>query len=236
MIQIRETSLAALEANLGVTFSRRELLAQALVHRSYRNENPDFPLGSNERLEFLGDAIIGYLVAEYLYATYPQLAEGEMTTLRAALVRRDTLARWARALSLGHHLLMGKGEARSGGRSRPGLLASAFEAVVAAVALDRGLEAARALLLRFLVPDVQRLLAAQTAKDYKSRLQEVLQARRQVIPTYRVVATSGPEHEKVFHVVVAAGEEVLGQGSGPSKQAAEQAAAREALAALAARD
>lgn len=224
--------LADLEARLRVIFRRRELLAQALVHRSYLNENPDFPLASNERLEFFGDAILGYITAEHLFVHYPQLSEGEMTTLRAALVRRDTLAQWARALDLGRFIYLGRGEAFSGGRDRPALLAGAFEAVVAAIALDADMEAARVFLRRFVVPETERLLVEQSAKDYKSRLQEVLQSLRQITPTYRTVATLGPDHEKTFIVEVLAGEDVLGRGSGLNKQTAEQEAAREALSTL----
>jgi ribonuclease-3 len=221
-----------LEARLRVAFRRRELLEQALVHRSYLNENPDFPLASNERLEFFGDAILGYITAEHLFVHYPQLSVGEMTTLRAALVRRDTLAQWARALELGRFMYLGRGEAVSGGRDRPALLAATFEAVVAAIALDADLEAARAFLRRFVAPETQRLLAEESAKDYKSRLQEVVQSLRQITPTYRIVATLGPDHEKTFIVEVLAGADVLGRGSGLSKQAAEQEAAKEALSAL----
>ncbi|MHB1416861.1 MAG: ribonuclease III [Chloroflexota bacterium] len=224
--------LDALEEKLGVTFRRRDLLEQALVHRSYLNENPEFTLSSNERLEFLGDAILGFLTAEYLYQSQPSLPEGDMTTLRAAAVRGETLARWAQSLNLGHYLLMGRGEVASGGRTRPGNLANAFEALLAAVAIDQGLETAREVLMRFLKPEVDHLLESETAKDYKSRLQETLQSQRQLTPTYRTVETRGPDHARTFVVEVLAGAEVLAQGSGPSKQHAEQDAARQALAAV----
>ncbi|MDA8219449.1 MAG: ribonuclease III [Dehalococcoidales bacterium] len=225
-------NLDALEERLGVTFQSRDLLEQAQVHRSYLNENPEFTLPSNERLEFLGDAILGFLTAEYLYQSQPSLPEGEMTTLRAAAVRGETLARWAQSLSLGRYLLMGRGEVSSGGRSRPGNLANTFEALLAAVAIDQGLETAREVLMRFLKPEVDLLLESETAKDYKSRLQETLQSQRQLTPTYRTVETKGPDHARTFIVEVLAGAEVLAQGSGPSKQHAEQDAARQALAAV----
>lgn len=221
-----------LAAALGLSVRSPDLLAQALVHRSALNEAPEVGLASNERLEFLGDAIIGYLAAQYLYFTYPEFSEGEMTTVRAALVRADTLARWAQSLDLGRHLRLGRGEEASGGRTRRTLLASAFEAVVAAVALDQGLEAARLVLMRFLEPECRKVVAGQTAKDAKSRLQEAMQSLRQVTPTYRVAETLGPDHDRTFVVEVLADEDVLARASGPSKQEAEQAAAREALARL----
>ncbi len=225
-------NLQDLAAALGLSVRSPDLLAQALVHRSALNEAPEVGLASNERLEFLGDAIIGYLAAQYLYFTYPEFSEGEMTTVRAALVRADTLARWAQSLDLGRHLRLGRGEEASGGRTRRTLLASAFEAVVAAVALDQGLEAARLVLMRFLEPECRKVVAGQTAKDAKSRLQEAMQSLRQVTPTYRVAETLGPDHDRTFVVEVLADEDVLARASGPSKQEAEQAAAREALARL----
>jgi ribonuclease-3 len=224
--------LTSLEERAGVTFANRTLLEQALVHRSILNEFPDLPLASNERLEFLGDAILGLIAAQYLFGLEPPLTEGEMTTVRAALVRRETLARWARALDLGDFLYLGRGEIASGGRDRPGLLASTFEAVVAAIAIDRGLDFARDFVLRFLAPEAEELIARRTAKDHKSRLQEVVQALRQVTPIYRVVDTVGPDHDRTYIVEALAGDEVIGHGSGSSKQIAEQEAAREALASL----
>lgn len=223
------SDLADVERALGLAFIRPALLEEALVHRSYLNEGPGAVLVDNERLEFLGDAVISYLTAQYLFATYPEFAEGEMTTVRAALVRAEMLARWARALDLGKLLRMGKGEEASGGRHRRTILASAFEALVAAVALDQGLEAARDLLLLFLQPECRRIVASQTAKDFKSRLQEAVQSLRQLTPTYRTVETLGPRHARTFVVEVLAGEEVLARAGGPSKQEAEQAAAKAAL-------
>lgn len=226
------TDITTLETKLGLTFRQRALLEQSLVHRSYLNERGGERVASNERLEFLGDAALGYFAADYLYATYPEMSEGEMTTLRAALVRGETLARWARTLDLGRHLYLGRGEAATGGRERTALLASAFEAIIAAVILDQGQAAGRALVLRFLAPEAERILATHTAKDYKSRLQEVVQALRQLTPTYRLAGTSGPDHALTFVAEVLAGQEVLGRGEGFSKQQAEQEAARAALAAL----
>lgn len=227
-----QAEIAELEERLGLPFDDRALLEQALVHRSALNEHPDLPLESNERLEFLGDAILGFIAAQYLFGLEPPLDEGEMTTVRAALVRRETLARWARSLELGRFLRLSRGEISQGGRDRPLLLASAFEAVVAAIALDQGLPVATEFVLRFLAPEAQEVMAGHTAKDHKSRLQEVVQAMRQITPAYRVVETIGPDHDRTYVVEALAGDEVLGHGSGPSKQIAEQEAAREALANL----
>ncbi|MHB1134961.1 MAG: ribonuclease III [Chloroflexota bacterium] len=224
--------LVELERRLGLAFVRPELLAEALVHRSYLNESPDPAVVDNERLEFLGDAIIGYFAAQYLFSAYPDFSEGQMTTVRAALVRAETLARWAQALRLGEHLRLSHGEESSGGRERRNVLSSVFEAVVAAIALDQGLEAARTMLLRYLEPECRRIVASRSAKDFKSRLQEAVQFLRQQTPTYRTVEALGPEHARTFVVEVVAGEEVLARATGPSKQEAEQAAAEAALATL----
>jgi ribonuclease-3 len=186
----------------------------------------------NERLEFLGDAMLGYFAAQYLFSAYPDFSEGQMTTVRAALVRAETLARWARTVGLGEHLRLSRGEIASGGRDRRSVLASAFEAVVAAIALDQGLETARTFVLRFLEPECRLVLATHSAKDAKSRLQETVQFLRQQTPTYRVVNLLGPEHARTFVVEVLAGEDVLARDDGPSKQEAEQSAARAALAVL----
>jgi|DewCreStandDraft_5_1066085.scaffolds.fasta_scaffold19820_2 ribonuclease-3 len=221
---------ADLEQALGVQFQDPLLLRQALIHRSYLNEHPDWPLESNERLEFLGDAVLGFVVAEYLYLTYRELSEGELTALRAAVVRRETLARVARSLNLGDYLYISYGLEKSGGRTQPSVLASALEAVLGAVFLDRGLGVVRQVILRLLVPEIESVLRAQALKDFKTQLQERAQAELGQTPVYRVVATEGPEHAKVFTVAVYIGDLVLGRGRGRSKQEAEQEAARHALA------
>ncbi len=223
------TDLAALQETLGVSFNDVSLLEQALVHSSYINENPDFALTSNERLEFLGDAVLGLIVAEKLYQDSPQLNEGEMTKLRAALVRRDTLARLARAIGLGEYLYLGKGEEASGGRHKPANLAAALEAVIAAVFLDRGSSIVGDLILRLLDIELQKVVSQGTGVDYKSELQELIQAREQQPPAYYVIETTGPDHDKRFTVEVRLGAALLGQGSGKSKKAAETEAARSAL-------
>jgi len=221
--------LAALQEILGVKLGDQGLLEQALVHSSYINENPGSALSHNERLEFLGDAILDSIVAEKLYRDFPDLSEGDMTRLRAALVRRDTLAGIARGINLGDFLYMGKGEEASGGRRKAPNLAGALEAVIAAVYLDRGLAATGELVLRLLDDAWVKAVHQGTGADYKSQLQEVTQSRFQLTPAYRPVAETGPDHAKIFTVEVLAGTRTLGKGTGNSKKLAETEAARMAL-------
>ena len=221
--------LAELQQSLGVSFSDPSLLEQALVHSSYINENPDFTLTSNERLEFLGDAVLGLVVAEKLYQDFPQFSEGELTRLRAALVRRETLARVARAIRLGDYLYLGKGEEASGGRRKPSNLAGALEAVIAAIFLDQGLTATKESILRLFNGELERVVSRGAEVDYKSQLQELTQARQQPVPIYQLVAAVGPAHDRRFTVEVKVGDTALGRGSGKSKKTAEAEAARSAL-------
>jgi len=223
------TDLVRLQEILNVSFMDLSLLEQALVHRSYLNENPDSVLPSNERLEFLGDALLGFVVAQRLYVEYPHLSEGEMSRLRSAIVCRETLAHLASSLGLGEYLRLGRGEEASGGRKRESNLACAFEAVVGAILVDRGFAAARDFILRFLDAELETAVEETLAKDYKSRLQEIVQAREQKTPSYRIVETTGPEHEKKFTVEVLVGDLVMGRGTGRSKRVAEREAARVAL-------
>lgn len=221
--------LVNLQQALGVSLADPSLLEQALVHSSYINENPGFALASNERLEFLGDAVLGLVVAEKLFKDFPHFSEGEMTKLRAALVQRETLARMARIVSLGDHLYLGKGEEASGGRDKPANLAAALEAVIAAIFLDRGQAAAGDFILSLLGRELKKVVSQGRGIDYKSELQEFIQAREQRAPAYHVIETAGPEHGRVFTVEVRLGETALGRGSGKSKKAAETEAARSAL-------
>ncbi len=220
----------SLEEALGVHFHDLDLLRQAFVHRSYLNEaGEDFPLPDNERLEFLGDSVLGFVAADLLYHHYPELSEGELTSLRAALVRRETLAQLARRFHLGDYLYLGHGEEESGGRTRPATLCAAFEALVGAVYLDQGLEAVRGFLEPLLLAEARRAVEKALAKDPKSRLQEWMQSHWGVTPRYRTVATEGPEHARVFTVQVTANKVPYGVGRGRSKQEAAQAAAAMAL-------
>jgi ribonuclease-3 len=212
-------------------FRDRSLLQQALTHSSYVNElSPAAPVADNERLEFIGDAILSFVVSDILYRRFPDLQEGGLTKLRAALVRREALARFAARLSLGDGVLVGRGEAESGGRERLSLLSDTFEAIVGAVYLDQGLEATRAFLDPLLEEELLRALDDRSlTRDPKSRLQEWSQAELGVTPRYRIVASQGPDHRKMFVAEVSLAGRSMGVGRGPSKQDSSQAAAAMAL-------
>lgn len=223
---------AALQKKLGMRFKQEDLLRQALVHRSYLNENHGFPLPSNERLEFLGDSVMGLVIAEELYKRFPDLPEGELTRIRSVLVCQEALASLAQHLDLGSHLLLGVGEERSGGRQRERNLAGALEALVGAVFLDQGVAAARRLALRLLEGCLSKVAIEEAAVDYKSRLQELIQARHHQAPSYHIAAIKGPEHDPEFTAEVMLEGKLLGSGTGRSKQLAEKEAARQALSRL----
>ncbi|MCL7452331.1 MAG: ribonuclease III [Anaerolineae bacterium] len=218
-----------LEDELGIEFRDKSLLQRALTHRSYLNEHPEFPLEDNERLEFLGDAVLDFMTGEYLYHRFPELREGLLTSLRSVLVRRDTLARFARELGLGEYLLMGHGEIETGGRGRAATLCAAFEALVGALYLDQGLASVDKLLAPLVAPEVVRTLKDRSLKDAKSLLQELAQARTHQTPRYKTIAETGPDHAKEFTVQVTISGKVYGEGYGSNKQQAAQAAAQEAL-------
>ncbi len=218
-----------LEKKLGVKFGKSQLLRQALVHRSYLNEMPDSGLESNERLEFLGDAVLGLVVASKLYDDYPQHPEGLLTEMRVALVRRETLARVAKALALGDYLFLGKGEEAAGGRARPSNLSAVYEAVVGAVFVDGGMQKAKKFIINSLAAEFSELTKGRILANPKSQLQELLQARFQKAPVYKVLKDEGPDHSKTFTVEVWGGRKPLGIGQGRSKQQAEKEAARAAL-------
>jgi ribonuclease-3 len=224
-----DVELARLEETLGLRFSDQALLRQALVHRSYLNENPDFPLPSNERLEFLGDALLDFIVGEYLYLQYPEMDEGKLTSLRAALISGSALAQLARKVDLGSYVYLSRGEEEMGGRARVGLLSDAFEALVAAIYLDKGLETTSQFVTALVAPEATRIVEGHLDRDFKSRLQEWTQRELAVTPTYRTVLEQGPDHAKEFTVEVVINDEVYGLGLGRSKQAAEQEAAERAL-------
>jgi len=221
--------LAAVQQVLGVSFNDPLLLRQALIHGSFSNENPVLAPIPNERLEFLGDAVLGLVVAARLYLDFPHFSEGEMTRLRAVLVRRDTLARVARSIGLGSYLYLGKGEDATDGRNKAANLAGALEAVIGAVYLDQGLETVTDFINRLLDAELAKAVSKRSDANYKSELQELLQAREQKTPSYHVVETSGPDHDKRFTVEVRLGDTILGRGSGKSKKAAETAAAETVL-------
>ncbi len=223
-----EPEFSELERMIGIRFQNRELLQEALSHSSYANEKKK-QRHSNERLEFLGDSVLSIVVSQYLFENYPDLPEGELTKIRAALVCEKSLHRFALQIRLGDFLLLGKGEAHTGGRQRPSILADAFEAVIAAIYLDKGLEAARQHILRF-IPKNLLENRFMLFGDYKTALQEVIQKNPEEKVEYLLIDESGPDHSKTFSVEVCLNSNVIGRGSGKSKKEAEQMAAREALA------
>ena len=219
-----------LEERLGYKFSNISLLLGALSHSSYANEHYHDGLKSNERLEFLGDSILGMVVAEYLYRNFPDRPEGELTRMRADMVCETALASIARTLELGNHLLLGKGEEAFGGRERPSILADAVESVIAASYLDGGMDAARGIINRFVLSDVP--VTRMHNVDYKTALQERVQQKKNQVLSYRPLGEQGPDHHKEFMVEVLLNGKVAGTGSGTSKKRAEQAAAKAAMQAL----
>lgn len=221
--------LTALQKKLRIKFKNQALLEQALVHSSYINENPGLATGDNERLEFLGDAVLGFIIAEELYKRFPQFSEGEMTRVRSSLVRQDTLCRLAKAIKLGDYLYLGKGEEGGGGRSKPANLSGALEALTAAIFLDRGMAITRKFVLKLMAKRMGKAMSQGIEADYKTKLQELMQAKRQLKPKYRVIEAVGPAHDRRFTVEVRIGDSVMGRGSGKSKKAAEAEAARTAL-------
>lgn len=221
--------LIAFEEKIGLKFNNYSVLSRALTHRSFLNENPAGSLEDNERLEFLGDAVLDFVVGAYLYHRFPEMAEGELTSLRAALVRSESLAEFARGWELGRFLRVGYGEAENGGRERTPILCATFEAVIGAIYLDLGLEQARPLIERLIAPALVKIMDESLHKDAKSEFQVWAQARFNITPRYQVVATAGPDHAKLFTVQVLVGDTAWGEGEGRSKQVAAQAAARVAM-------
>ena len=222
---------AMLERRLGIEFKERSLLKLALTHRSYVHEAPDDAPESNERLEYLGDAFLGFVVAEHLYRRFPDLAEGRLTALRSGLVRAATLAAVGAELGLGRRLYLGHGEETSGGRTRERNLARVFEAVLGAILLDQGYAKAKRWTLKQF-KDRLESLPPDLIDDYKSLLQERVQAEGHPPPVYRTIKAEGPDHSRDFTVEVIVGGAVTGDGVGPSKQKAEREAARAAMANL----
>ncbi|HWS42530.1 MAG TPA: ribonuclease III [Pseudoflavonifractor sp.] len=218
-----------LEQKLGYHFQNRALLENALTHSSYANENRGRGLQSNERLEFLGDSVLGMVTADYLYRAHPDLPEGDLTRTRAALVCEGSLVEVARELDLGSHLLLGKGEDAGGGRERPSIVADAVEALLAAVYLDGGIGSARKVITRFILDAEEEKTGS---RDYKTALQELVQRESGQVLEYRLTGSTGPDHAKVFQVAVDLNGAPIGSGEGRSKKEAEQAAAKAALAGL----
>lgn len=222
--------MTGLEKKLNYRFKDADLIKTALTHSSYANENRGGKTVCNERLEFLGDAVLGMTVAKHLYHSCPGLPEGEMTKRRAELVCEQSLVNVAKALELGDYLYLGKGEEQGGGRTRPSILADAVEAVLAAVMLDGGIEQAEKIVNEYILSDINGL--RERASDNKTALQELVQKKSGQVLTYRLADESGPDHKKVFTVEVMLNGEVIGRGAGKSKKEAEQSAAATALRSL----
>ncbi len=227
-VSLDDDNWQKLEKTLGYSFRDKALLVNAMTHKSYVNEYPDAAGPDNERIEFLGDAVLDLVVSEYLMDALPTADEGELTRIRAEVVAMPSLAELAGSLGIGRELLLGKGESGSGGREKPSLLADALEALFGAVFVDGGYEAAKFVVLPLFVPLLKQA-SVEAGQDHKSRLQELLQATRNELPVYRMIDASGPPHDRVYRVEVLIGERVYGMGKGRTKKSAEQVAAAAAL-------
>jgi ribonuclease-3 len=236
VVRLRD-EFEALQQTIGYRFRDRGLLEHAMTHTSRANEDVSGGVRDNESLEFLGDAVLGFLIADLLFNEFPEHDEGQKSKIKAAVVSTTALARLAERLSLGEHLLLGRGEEKTGGRQKQALLADSYEALIAAIYLDGGIEHARAFVVRefaALVEDTRRAGAA--GQDYKSALQELVQSQNAPLPEYRLVGALGPDHRKLFQVEVVLGGEPVAEATGTSKKEAEQEAARIALEKLGIKD
>lgn len=223
------SDLINLEKKIAVDFKNKALLKEALTHRSYLNENPNRGLSHNERLEFLGDAVLELIVTEYLFQNYPTKPEGELTAFRAALVNYQMLAKIANEIDLGKFILLSRGEAKDTGRAREVILANTFEAVIGAIYLDQGLEKSREFIIKIVLKELPRIIKEELFKDAKSLFQELSQEKVGVTPLYNVLSETGPDHNKIFRVGVFLNSDLIAEGEGPSKQEAELEAAKNAI-------
>jgi len=228
-------SLNTLQSTLGVRFNNPAILEQAITHASYINENPAGTVGDNERMEFLGDALLNLFVAEKLYRDFPGLPEGKLTEIRVSMVRQDKLAEKALQLKLGDYLLLGRGEDASGGREKRNNLADAYEALTAAIYLDQGFETARSFVLSGFATDIQAIKGGKHSPNFKALLQELTQAEFKALPEYEIIESTGPDHDKIFCVSVSLGDVLLAVGSGKTRKTAESEAARAAYSKLVAK-
>jgi len=218
-----------LEKKLGIVFANKDLLTQAFIHRSYLNENSQVTLGNNERLEFLGDAVLELAATEFLYARYPGESEGKLTSWRAALVNTKMISSAASKLGFGDFLLLSRGESREEGKSRQYILANTFEAFIGSLYLDQGYDACRDFIKSNLLVELPVIIQQELYRDSKSRFQEIAQEKVKVTPTYRVLEEQGPDHAKFFLVGVYLGDQMIAKGGGYSKQEAEEETAKLAL-------
>jgi ribonuclease-3 len=214
--------------NLDIKFNDISLLERALTHRSYLNENRDIEK-NNERLEFLGDAVLELIISKHLYEKYPNHPEGDLTSFRSAVVRTESLAEASRELNYGKYLRLAKGEEETGGRDKDYILANTFEAVLGAIFIDQGLQPCKDLIYRILIPKIDNIVKNRLDIDSKTKIQEMAQAKFKLTPTYEVVEENGPDHDKEFIVAVKIGDKIIGRGKGSSKQKAEEASASEGL-------
>ncbi len=220
--------ITALQEKLNLTFENISLLKQALTHGSYINENPTSDISDNERMEFLGDSLLSFIIADLLFEDFPNWSEGRLTETKISFIRQDKLAEKAASLKLGEYLLLGKGEESSGGRWRLNNLANAFEALIAAIYLDRGIEVTRNFIKECYRQDIKDIQVGHQTVNYKARLQELSQARFKCLPFYETIEAVGPDHDKIFFVSVSIGDVVLGVGSGKNKKTAQAEAAHSA--------
>jgi ribonuclease-3 len=218
-----------LEKNIGITFANKDLLTEALTHRSYLNEYPRWPLPHNERLEYLGDAVLELLVSEELFKQFPTYPEGQLTVFRAALVNYQILAKVAEKIGLQKFILMSRGEKKDTGKAREVILANAMEALIGAIYLDRGFEMMRPFVKKFVMSNLEEVLKTKSYKDAKSELQEIVQEHFKLTPTYQMLEESGPAHKRIFKMGVYFGDKLIANGNGASKQEAELEAAKNAL-------
>lgn len=222
-------SIAPLEVSIGYTFKKKSLLKEAVTHKSFAHEMQKESIPFNERMEFLGDAVLSIIISDYLFHAYPEYSEADLSKVRAYTVQEATLAEAARSLDIGSHLQLGKGEELTGGRKKPSLLANAFESVLGAIYLDGGLKKAREFVLANLRDKADESLTNNILFDFKTRFQEVAQAEFGVLPRYSIHKEEGPEHRKIFEVNVFINDEMYGSGKGRSKKIAAQMAAKEGL-------
>jgi ribonuclease-3 len=214
-----------LEKILGLEFKNKELLLNAITHRSYLNEHKEEAFDNNERLEFLGDAVLELIISDHLFHTYPDNPEGDLTSFRSAAVRTESLAEESRRMGIGEYLRMSKGEYESGGSDKDYLLANTYEAILGAIYKDQGYDVAKDFVFRTLVPKIKDIVENRLDIDCKTKIQELIQAKFKVTPTYEVIKEEGPDHDKKFVVGVMINDKVIGEGDGPSKQKAEENAA-----------
>lgn len=222
-------NFAEFAKKIGISFKDENLLKQAFTHRSYLNENPNWPVPDNERLEFLGDAVLELVTSEFLFEKFPEKPEGELTSLRAAIVNADSLAETAEKIGISDYVMLSRGEAKDSGRGRLFILADAYEAIIGAIYLDKGYKEASNFINKTLMPKIDEVLRKGLFKDPKSLFQERSQEIVEITPIYKVLKEWGPDHEKQFQVGVYLGEELVAKGHGPSKQLAEIEAAKKAL-------